>query len=417
MFFTKNNFFLNNFVYIFLLICPLYLWGIKIATIEARHLIIFLIFPLIYHNKFNQRDYLIILFCFILFIHNIFFVEKTQITNSILIFIYLALIIKIMEQNYKRFLKLISKQINFFLILFVLSSVLISLFYQYRFNYFYSHCVIGCFSMFKLFFLENSHLGMIANSIILYSLFSYSINQNKINSIIFLIFILICILNYSLTLAISLIFNCIFISTFFWKKINRKFLIFLILTSIFSLSLILNNKLYLVKIQSIIDPIRNLLFYQEKNKSSKNEIKNEEKKTETLQAKNLSSDVWLKSSKIALISFVNYPLGIGLNNFEIAHKKFIDQVKVNYIETTKLNIQDASFNLAKIITEFGIFSLLLFYLVIKFTLSEKIDLKYKIFILPNIFTQLLFRGAGYFNGGFIILIIVMTYLILEKDVN
>ena len=322
-----------------------------------------------------------------------------------------------MEQNYKRFLKLISKQINFFLILFVLSSVLISLFYQYRFNYFYSHCVIGCFSMFKLFFLENSHLGMIANSIILYSLFSYSINQNKINSIIFLIFILICILNYSLTLAISLIFNCIFISIFFWKKINRKFLIFLILTLIFSLSLILNNKLYLVKIQSIIDPIRNLLFYKEKNKSSKNEIKNEEKKTEILQAKNLSSDVWLKSSKIALISFVNYPLGIGLNNFEIAHKKFIDQVKVNYIETTKLNIQDASFNLAKIITEFGIFSLLLFYLVIKFTLSEKIDLKYKIFILPNIFTQLLFRGAGYFNGGFIILIIVMTYLILEKDVN
>lgn len=73
--------------------------------------------------------------------------------------------------------------------------------------------------------------------------------------------------------------------------------------------------------------------------------------------------------------------------------------------------------MAKIITEFGIFSLLLFYLVIKFTLSEKIDLKYKIFILPNIFTQLLFRGAGYFNGGFIILIIVMTYLILEKDVN
>lgn len=417
MFFTKNNFFLNNFVYIFLLICPLYLWGIKIATIEARHLIILLIFPLIYHNKFNKRDYLIILFCFILFIHNIVFVEKTQISNSILIFIYLALIIKIMEQNYKSFLKLISKQINFFLILFILSSVLISFFFLYRFNYFYSHCVIGCFSMFKMFFLENSHLGMIANSIILYSLFSYSTNQDKINPIIFLIFILICILNYSLTLAISLIFNCIFISTFFWKKINRKFLIFLILTSIFSLSLILNNKLYLVKIQSIIDPIRNLLIYEGKNKSNKNEIKGEEKKTKTLQAKNLSSDVWLKSSKIALISFVNYPLGIGLNNFEIAHKKFIDQVKVNYIETTKLNIQDASFNLAKIITEFGIFSLLLFYLVIKFTLSEKIDLKYKIFILPNIFTQLLFRGAGYFNGGFIILIIVMTYLILEKDVN
>jgi hypothetical protein len=44
-------------------------------------------------------------------------------------------------------------------------------------------------------------------------------------------------------------------------------------------------------------------------------------------------------------------------------------------------------------------------------------LKYKIFLLPNIFTQLLFRGAGYFNGGFVIFIIVMTYLIYEKEID
>ena len=71
----------------------------------------------------------------------------------------------------------------------------------------------------------------------------------------------------------------------------------------------------------------------------------------------------------------------------------------------------------KIIVEFGFFSLFLFYSILKFIFSNKIDLNYKIFLLPNIFTQLIFRGAGYFNGGFLIFIIVMTYLIYEKEID
>ena len=89
----------------------------------------------------------------------------------------------------------------------------------------------------------------------------------------------------------------------------------------------------------------------------------------------------------------------------------------SYKLTKKLNIQDASNNLMKIIVEFGLFSFFLFYLILKFAFSKKIELKYKIFLLPNIFTQLLFRGAGYFNGGFVIFIIVMTYLIYEKEID
>ena len=91
---------------------------------------------------------------------------------------------------------------------------------------------------------------------------------------------------------------------------------------------------------------------------------------------------------------------------------------VTYFKITKkLNIQDASNNLMKIFVEFGFFSFFLFYLILKFIFSKKIELKYKIFLLPNIFTQLLFRGAGYFNGGFVIFIIVMTYLIFEKEID
>ena len=49
---------------------------------------------------------------------------------------------------------------------------------------------------------------------------------------------------------------------------------------------------------------------------------------------------------------------------------------------------------------------MLAYLLLRFIFSKKIDLGYKIFLLPNIFTQLLFSGAGYFNGGFIIFLLL-----------
>ena len=38
-----------------------------------------------------------------------------------------------------------------------------------------------------------------------------------------------------------------------------------------------------------------------------------------------------------------------------------------------------------------------------------------IFLLPNVMSQLIFRGAGYFNGGFIVFVIVMVLLVFQKD--
>tara|TARA_B110000977_G_scaffold201853_1_gene299348 strand:- start:3951 stop:5198 length:1248 start_codon:yes stop_codon:yes gene_type:complete len=415
MSFIKNNFFLYNFFCIFLFVCSIYLWAIKFNLIEARHLIILLIIPIIYNNKFNKGDFTIILLCSILFIHKVLSIESSQILESLLILFYLIILIKILGQYYKKFLSTISDQINLFYILFILSSVLISLYYLYKHNILYTHCLIGCFSLFKIFFLENSHLGMMSSSLILYPLYLYSINDKKINFVLFLIFLLICFLNFSLTLVAGLIFNSLFILVFFWKYINRKYLIYLILTLILCSNITLNNKLYLVKIQSVLEPIKIMLFH--KKNINNNEFKQGENNKKIIIYKNLSSDVWLKSVKIAFISVLKYPLGVGLNNYEIVHNKFIDNVTTSYELTKKLNIQDASNNLMKIIVEFGIFSFFLVYLILKFIFSKKIELKYKIFLLPNIFTQLLFRGAGYLNGGFIIFIIVMTYLIYEKEID
>ena len=427
MFLQKNNFFLYNFFFIFLFVCSIYLWSIKLNLIEARHLIILLIIPIIYYNKFNKSDFIIVLLCSILFIHKILFIERNQILESLVILFYLIVLIKILGQYYQIFLDTISDQINLFFILFILSSIIISLHYLYEYNILYTHCLIGCFSLYKFFFLENSHLGMMSSSLILYTLYLRSINDKKISFVLFLIFLLICFLNYSLTLLAGLMLNSFLILLFFWKYINRKYLIYLILTLILCSNIILKNKVNVIKIQSVFVPVINMLtdkknintneFKQVENNINTNEFKQVENNKKIIEPKNLSSDVWLKSYNIAFISLVKYPLGVGLNNYEVVHKEFTDNVVTSYKLTKKLNIQDASNNLTKIGVEFGLLSFFLFYLIFKFVFSKKIELKYKIFLLPNILTQLLFRGAGYFNGGFVIFLIVMTYLIYEKEID
>ncbi len=415
MFLQKNNFSFYNFFFIFLFVSSIYLWSIKFNLFEARHLIILLIIPIIYYNKFNKGDFIIILLCSILFLHKALFIEGSQILESLLILFYLIVLIKILGQYYKIFLNTISYQINLFFILFILSSILTSLYYLYEYNILYTHCLIGCFSLFKIFFLENSHLGMMSSSLILYTLYLRSINDKKISFVLFLIFLLISFLNYSLTFVLGLIFNSLLILLLFWKYINLKYLIYLILTLIICLNIALNNKSHMVKIQSVFEPLKTILF--NKKNINTNEFKPDENNKKIIIHKNLSSDVWLKSIKIAFITVPKYPIGVGLNNYELAHNKFIGNVTTSYKLTKKLNIQDASNNLMKIIVEFGLFSFFLFYLILKFAFSKKIELKYKIFLLPNIFTQLLIRGAGYFNGGFVIFIIVMTYLIYEKEID
>ena len=415
MSFTKNSSSLNNYIFIFLFISPIYLWGITLNFVEIRHLILILFIPILYYRKFSEKDLLILLLCIAIFFHKISISKLNQIMDALLIFLYLFIIIKIIQQYYQKFLKTILGQTNLFLILFILSCVGITIYHQYYFGIFFGHCIIGCFSLFNLFFLENSHLGMISSSIIFYFLYLFSNNYKKISIFLLSVFVLICLLNYSLTFGASLIFNSLFILFFFWKKINLKYAIILILITIFSSSIIINNKLYLVKVQSIVEPIKKLFIFEQKEDEASKNLNQLDKIKEKPVKKNLSSDVWIKSLKVALISITNYPFGVGLNNFEIAHEKFINEISVNYPMTQKLNIQDASNNLSKIITEFGIFSLLLTYLLLRFIFSKNIDLGYKIFLLPNIFTQILFRGAGYFNGGFIIFFIFMISLVFEKN--
>ena len=426
MFFLKNNFVLNfhnlkNFFFVFIFTCSIYLWAIKIYQIDFRYIIIFLTVPIIYKLNFRKNDLYIIVVGILLFLQNSLYTLQTEILHNLLLFIYLIILVKIFKEFYKYFLNSIDYQINLFLLIFIFSSFLISFYYFIFFNVLTAHCILGCFSTYHFFYFENSHLGMISNSIILYSLFSLSINQSKIKLTLLLIFFLICLLNYSLTFFAGLILNCIVLILIFWKKLNTKFLIYLTLVLVISFFSIINNKTHLIKVHSIIYPIKifleNKIYNFKKKIVEKSDIYIEDFPidNEIEIHQNLSAEVWIKSFKISINSIVKYPFGVGLNNYEFVHKKFINEIDLKYEISKRLNIKDASFNFPKLISELGIFSLFIFYFIFRFIFSKNIDLKYKIFLLPNVMTQLLFRGAGYFNGGFIIFVLIMAFLVIEKD--
>ena len=70
--------------------------------------------------------------------------------------------------------------------------------------------------------------------------------------------------------------------------------------------------------------------------------------------------------------------------------------------------------------EFGFFSIFLVIIFTIFVFSKKISLSDKIFLFPFVFVQVFLRGAGYFNGGFLItsiLIILLTLNLYDRKIS
>ena len=145
---------------------------------------------------------------------------------------------------------------------------------------------------------------------------------------------------------------------------------------------------------------------------TKNDVNFQSKKENV---KNLSTEVFIVSLNISKLAFFEKPLGYGFNNYHVAFNKHIGKINITNPVTKKLNIFDASNNFSKIITEFGIFSLVIFFILFKFLFSSKIAFEYKFIIFPSLFTQTFIRGAGYFNGGYILFLILVFYLIFNKN--
>ena len=131
----------------------------------------------------------------------------------------------------------------------------------------------------------------------------------------------------------------------------------------------------------------------------------------------------------ALVTLNQYPLGTGLNNYELTHKlsfqKYLKNRKIYYapiydhlaLNILNYNGKDGGLNIPKLIAEFGVFSFIIFISLIYLAFSSKMSLHEKSFFLVLLMTQLLFRGTGYYNNGFLIVLIIALTTVFKKNEN
>tara|TARA_B110000483_G_C17911975_1_gene433464 strand:+ start:41 stop:499 length:459 start_codon:yes stop_codon:yes gene_type:complete len=113
------------------------------------------------------------------------------------------------------------------------------------------------------------------------------------------------------------------------------------------------------------------------------------------------------------------PFGKGFNNYE-KNYKILETHKVNTLGRQKgfinLNYNDGSSNGIKLLGEFGLILIVPLLIFFNFLISKSIDRKLKIICLSLVIIQL-FRGAGYFNSGFILIgFIIICLSIKSKNI-
>ena len=299
---------------------------------------------------------------------------------------------------------------------------------------------------FNLIFNENSHLGMVFPA-----LHFFYVLKSKHNIYVYLLFnalsLCIIVLFSSLTMLVSyLICISLYFLFFLFKKVKLKknsVLIILILSTFIGifLSSFLGCKIkffdvaysLLFKEDSVsitkqiektidkenykpskVNKILEKIFIEIKKDNDQDKINNKQytilKDGLFDHHPNVSSLTYSKHLKMTLISLVDKPLGWGLNNYASAFFNYsnkIEDLSGLHFKNRHMNANysDGSSNLFKLLVEFGLVSIFIFFIIYKF-IKSNVDPILKIFILGLIFTSFV-RAAGYFNSAFLLCIIIM----------
>lgn len=436
----------------FLFVSFIFLFGLKYDYFQFRFLILILLIPCgvkLIKECFNKNFNNIILFLFFLIIlisHsliNIFYENAKIINYNFFGIILLTNIFVIAFYFYENFNKNIQKIIKIFLLVFF-GSVLLSFFNFEADAPFFCGGIPDIFGVLKSYdefiadnmhrivdkrfsfkeylFPENSHLGMIAPSVIIYLVHSNFIKKvSKFYKFITYLFILLCLIKSSTTLLLGTIISLILLISTNFKVIPKYTLIaFSTIIIIFSLILISSKEC-----RSRFVPIYSPDF------SGVDSIFKDTKEIETVGAVNiefalrlknimgtmgnLSSGVYFHALMIAKKSIIEKPFGWGVNRYNEAFEYFTKKNPSKIQKVNFFNSKDAANNFIKLIVELGVFALIIYLFFFLFFINKNIPLEYKFFYLPFVVTQSL-RGAGYFNGGFslIVFFMLLTYLKLNK---
>ena len=380
-----------------LLICSgIFFWDIEYNYFKLETLIIILILNSFINYNFLEDLKKVKIF-YILFLQTLLLDLINQ--EQLFFEIYIKLIyVLILELIIIRNLSFISK--NLHKIIFVFFIIFLS--YTFLFLYVPSQNCLGCFSIYRKFYTENSHLGMIAPSIIIFGFF-YLVNKKKlIFGFLYLLFIFVVLNNFSATLFVGLIMSIFFISFVFFKNYKTQILLGYFVLFFLTMSLILMSDFKDSLQKKILNfKIEDHQQIQKKFKEHEpdNNFLNQNKYNLSKYNLGLSLEVYLKSVITSYEIFKNNFFGVGFDKYRFNTKNEIFNFKHNL--TKKLNNQDSSQNFSKGISEFGILFIYIFYLIFIFTKSKIVPAQIKNFFIPILIIQIFIRGAGYFNGGFL----------------
>jgi len=413
IFLKKKELFIGSIIFLF----SVFFWDIKLNSfIQSKFLIILLIpYFFINANKSNLLKISVVNFFFIilLLLHSVFNVGFNFSNYLIFSTIFLLLLSFVCLNLTKNFEIILLKSSKISIILFNILIILELLNYNY---YLYDHvafkngvCVFfhtDSVYVLKYFFIENSHFAMTSVGIIIYQLLNFGRLEffHKFNYIIF-IFLSILFVG-SLTLYLGIIVSIIFIIIF---KLYKKILPLIILL-ILNIFLIYNLNNCSLRITQILD-MKNIYLDQKSNKFQK--ILN----MRIFNKKNLGNKL-INASTVVHINHLNFaietinknPVGIGFQNYGIYSVEYAKDIKlIAQHQTLELmNFNDGASNLTKLFTEFGLINIIFVILFIYSLFKSKFNHQTKALILSLVITQLI-RGAGYFNGGFIIVILLLIY--------
>ena len=351
--------------------------------------------------------------------------------------IILLVIVFTTVYNYKLIIiKNFHQIIKYFVIIFV---ILFSLYFSLFFPRLVLNCYNGWFSQTKFLFLENSHFALMSvPTIVYYNLYFLNLKnlniKNNFELWLYVLFLIFSFINFSTTFLGGIIlinFLLIIFYLFRFKNKNKKkiiltSIIFIIVSSLTvsfkseckkrSYDFIIGSEKYMPIVMENIKNYMGCLYEKnilgedscELNKS----IGIYKTYVDATNNHNFSIEVLITSLNISRMSLFDEPIGYGFNNYNFAHKNYVHQVARAHETLLKANVFDAASNVPKIITEFGFlgvfFLLYLGYLFIKNQKDDPIN----IFVMSVVVLQLI-RGVGYFNGGFI-LFMILSYYLLKK---
>lgn len=445
------------FISIIILSISILFWDIKIQNLFQSKFLILLILPyfIIDTLKNNLNIKIIIgnlLMVIVIYIHLILNLI-TEISNyAIFSLIFLFLLSLISLRVTTNFEKILFESCKIF-ILIINFLILIDLFLSEYFLYDHIELKNGLCAIFTSenriiigpIFSESSHFGMTAVGVTLYLLLSFK-NLNNFYKLNFVTFVLLTFIFFgSLTLYFGLIVTSLFILTL---RLSKKYI--LLLSVIFLNTLIILNfdncylrisqikdmknvyslkkfnkfdyvfeffeKNFFNKIEKVLSIDKSKITNKDVNTILGNtDDKNDNEKNKFI---NITTIIHINHFNFAAETLQKKPLGVGFQNYmnyaiEYAmEEKFI----LTYSNQKFMNINDGASNLNKLVTEFGYLNILFGILFIIILFKSKFSNQTKCFILGIVLTQLI-RGAGYFNGGFLFVILILFYSNVTKINN